>query len=158
MSRAASSGRTLVPPRRGLRRHTRSDFKPTARAASSVRVIVFGFPHVMLGIKFEAELGDEIELGLKIIDVLFLVVHELLEQVAAHVVLHRMTMGRGLLVERARRHLGRKIAVEYLLHVLPDVKRVDHCMLGNPSRKMVRSTILSACCISSIDSWRHFLA
>ena len=32
------------------------------------------------------------------------------------------------------------------------------CMLGKPSRKMMRSTILSACSISSIDSLRHFLA
>ena len=72
-------------------------------ASTSVRVIVVGFPHVVLGIKFEPELGDEIELGLEIIDVLFLVVHELLEQVAADVVLDRMTVGRGLLVERARR-------------------------------------------------------
>ena len=57
---------------------------------------------------------------------LFLVLHELLEQVARHVVLDRMAMGRRLLVERARRHLGREIAVEHFLDVLADVQRIEH--------------------------------
>src|SRR5262249_53440974 len=54
---------------------------------------------VMLGIELEAELAHQIELRLEEVDVLFLVVHQLLEQVAGDVILDRMTMRRRLLVE-----------------------------------------------------------
>src|SRR5262249_28541733 len=79
--------------------------------ATSIRVILFGLANVMLGVELEPELGDEIELGLEIIDMLFLVVHELLEQVARHVVLDGVAVRCGFLVKGARRHLRRKIAV-----------------------------------------------
>ena len=58
----------------------------------------------------KAELGDEVELSLEKVDVILIVLHQLLEQIAAHVVLDCMTMGRGFLVKRARRvppHVGR---------------------------------------------------
>ena len=35
-------------------------------------------------------------------------------------------MGRRFLIERARRHLRRQIAVQHLFDVLPDVQRVEH--------------------------------
>ena len=98
-------------------------------------VIVVDLADVVLGIELEAELGDEIELGLEKIDVLFLVVHQLLEQVAGDVVLDRVAMGGGLLIERARRHLGREIAVEHLPHVLSDVKRIEHLQVGKAVEK-----------------------
>src|SRR5262249_47583550 len=41
-----------------------------------------------------------------------------------------MAMRRGLLVERARRHLRGKIAVEHLSDVLPDAKRIDYLHVG----------------------------
>src|SRR6185437_14512290 len=40
----------------------------------------------------------------------------------------------------------------------PIIKGSMCCILGKPSRKMMRSTSLSAWCISSIDSSRSFLA
>ena len=54
---------------------------------------LFELADVMLRIKLDAKLGDEIELLLEEIDVLFLVVHQLLEQVAGDVVLDRMDRG-----------------------------------------------------------------
>src|SRR5262249_54999071 len=85
--------------------------------------------------ELEAQLSDEIELRLEIIDVLFLVVHELFEQVAGDVILDRMAMRGGLLVERPRRHLRRKVAVEHLLDVLPNAKRIDHLHVGKTIEK-----------------------
>ena len=82
---------------------------------------LFGFvelSNVMLRVKLDAELGDEIELRLEIVDVLLLVVHQLLEQIARDVVAHAMTMGRRFLVKRARRNLGLEVAVENFLDVL----------------------------------------
>lgn len=70
----------------------------------------------MLGIKLKAELGDEVELSLEKVDVILIVLHQLLEQIAAHVVLDCMTMGRGFLVKRARRmppHVGRGVWTWY---------------------------------------------
>jgi hypothetical protein len=49
------------------------------------RRLVFVFlklADVMLGVKFEAKLGDQVELGFEKVDMFFLVVHQFLEQVA----------------------------------------------------------------------------
>src|SRR5437870_9330745 len=97
--------------------------------APSLRVVV-GFADVVLSVELETELGDEIELRLEIIDVLFLVVHELLEQVAGDVILDRVTMGGGFLVKRARRHFRGEIAVEHLPDVLADVQGIDDLHVG----------------------------
>ena len=76
----------------------------------------------MLGIKLKAELGDEVELSLEKVDVILIVLHQLLEQIAAHVVLDCMTMGRGFLVKRARRMPPHSGAVLDLVH---RIGRVD---------------------------------
>src|SRR6266700_5144598 len=98
--------------------------------ASAPASVVVELADVMLGVELEAELADEIELGLEEVDVTFLGVHELFEQVAGHVVLHRVAMGRGLLIEGARGIFGRKVAVEHLLDVLADMQRVEHLQVG----------------------------
>ncbi len=85
---------------------------------------------MVLGVELQPELGDEIELGLEEIDVVLLVGHQLLEQIARHEVLHGGAIGRRLLVEGARADLGREIAVEDFLDVLPDVQRVEHLHVG----------------------------
>ena len=66
---------------------------------------------------------------------LLLVVHEFFEQVARHVVLDRVAMGGGLLVEIARGILGLQVAVEHLFDVLPDVQGVDHLHVGETVEK-----------------------
>ena len=90
---------------------------------------------------------------------MFLVLHQLLEQIARDIILDRMAMGRGLLVERCAptsRPRGRSRASPSRSGRCA-ADRAPACS-GKPSRKMMRSTNLSACCISSIDSLRHFLA
>src|SRR5437870_3091292 len=64
-------------------------------------VIVLELSDVMLRIELEAELGDEVELGLQEIDVVFLVRHQLLEEIPGDIVLRGMAVGSSLLVERA---------------------------------------------------------
>ena len=56
----------------------------------------------MLGIQFDAELADQIELGLEEVDVALLVLHQFLEQVAADVILDRLAIGRRLRRDYAR--------------------------------------------------------
>lgn len=41
---------------------------------------------MMLGIELKAELDDEVDLGFQEIDMMFLIVHQLLEEVTRHVV------------------------------------------------------------------------
>jgi hypothetical protein len=41
---------------------------------------------MVLGVKFKAKLGDEVELGFEEIDVVLLVRHQLFEQVARHII------------------------------------------------------------------------
>src|SRR5262245_27087527 len=50
--------------------------------------IVVDLADVMLRIELDPELRDEIDLGLKEVDVLLLIMHQLLEQVTRHIVLH----------------------------------------------------------------------
>jgi hypothetical protein len=76
----------------------------------------------MLGIELKAKLGDEIELGLQKVDVLLLIVHQLLEQVASHVVLDRVAMSRSFLVKRPRIQFGLQVALDHLLDGLPDME------------------------------------
>lgn len=65
---------------------------------------------VVLGVELDAQLGDEVELSLEEVDVALLVRHQLFEQIARDVILRRVTMSRGLLVKRARRHFGRQVS------------------------------------------------
>ena len=58
---------------------------------------------MILRVELKAELADEIELRFEEIDVVFLVRHQLLEQVACHIVLRGVAVRRGFLVERAGR-------------------------------------------------------
>src|SRR3974390_317072 len=82
--------------------------------------VLFQLSDMVLGVKLKAELGDQIELGLQKVDVLLFIVHQLFEQVAGDVVLDTVAVRRRFLVERARRHFRRKIAVKHLLDVTPD--------------------------------------
>ena len=83
-----------------------------------------------LGVKFEAELADQVELGFEEIDMAFLVGHQLLEQVAAGIVLDGMAEGRRLLIERARADFGGQVTFEDLLDCLADMQRVEHLHVG----------------------------
>src|ERR1043165_7161275 len=102
----------------------------TELAARSGLLLVFQLADVVLRVKLHAELRDEIELRLEEVDVVLLVGHQLLEQVARDEVLHRIAVGRGLLVERARADFGLQVGVEDLLDVLSDVQRIEHLHVG----------------------------
>src|SRR5260370_36017968 len=68
---------------------------------------------MILRVELKAELVDEIELRFEEIDVVFLVRHQLLEQVACHIVLRGVGVRRGFLVERAGGKLRRRVAVKH---------------------------------------------
>jgi hypothetical protein len=62
--------------------------------------------NMMLDIEFKAQLGDEVELGFKEIDMMLLVVHQLLEEAARHIVFHTVAMGCRFFVKRPRFRFG----------------------------------------------------
>ena len=77
------------------------------RRGAPSRLIV-QFADMSLGIEFEAKLIHEIELGFEEVDMLFLVMHELFEEIAAHIIFDGVAMGRRLLVKRPRLKLKRQ--------------------------------------------------
>ena len=62
---------------------------------------------MLLGVEIESDPPDQIELGFEEIDVMFLVLHQLFEQVARDIVLDAVAVGRRLLVQRSRRDFRR---------------------------------------------------
>ncbi len=62
----------------------------------------------------------------------FLVLHQVLEQLARHVILHRVAVSRRLLIKLARADLGREIAFQNLFDVLPDAQRVEDLQVREP--------------------------
>src|SRR5437899_2266741 len=56
--------------------------------------------NMMLGVELKAKLGDEVDLGFKEIDMMFLVVHQLLKEAARHIVLHTVAVGCCFFVKR----------------------------------------------------------
>src|SRR6266478_5561829 len=89
---------------------------------------VFALAHLAdmtLRVELKAEPADKIELRFEEIDVVFLVRHQLLEQVACHIVLRRVAVRRGFLVERAGGNLRRQVAVKHLFDVLTDAQGIE---------------------------------
>src|ERR1700675_1890383 len=80
---------------------------------------------MMLRVELKAEPADEIELRFEEIDVVFLVRHQLLEQVACYIVLRGVAVRRGFLVERAGGNLRRQVAVKHLFDVLTDAQGIE---------------------------------
>src|SRR5436190_5180693 len=93
-------------------------------------LFLFNLADMVLSVELETELGDQIELGLQEIDVLLLIMHQLLEQIARYIILDRMAMRRGLFVEGPRIHLGLQVAVDDLLYGLPDPQRLQRLHVG----------------------------
>ena len=60
----------------------------------------------------------------------FLVLHQLLEQIARHIIARAVAMRRRLFVKRARGNLGLEIAIQDLLDVLADMQRIEHLHIG----------------------------
>ena len=68
--------------------------------------------HVLLAVEFDADLRDQRDLRLEEVDMLLLVVHQLLEQVAGDVVAHAVAVRGGFFLERARGDFGPEITVQ----------------------------------------------
>src|SRR6516165_11345902 len=81
---------------------------------------------VLLRVELEADAADQVELGFEEVDVMFLIAHQLLEQVARDVVLYAVAIGRRFLIEGTRAHLRGEIALDNLLDVLADAQGIEH--------------------------------
>src|SRR6185312_4441275 len=102
-------------PQRPQESAIKDSFTIAGRESEMKTLVFLALAHladVVLRVELDAELGHEIELRLEEVDVVLLVGHQLFEQIAADIVLDRVTVGRGLGVKLARRHLGGEIAVE----------------------------------------------
>ena len=65
-------------------------------------MLAFEPPDMLLGVKLKADPLNQIELGFEEIDVMLLVLHQALEQVARDIVLDAVAIGGAFLIERAR--------------------------------------------------------
>ena len=93
-------------------------------------VVAFEPADMLLGIELDADLLDEVELGLEEVDMAFLVLHQLLEQVLGHPVSDAFAIGGRLAVQVAGIVLGRKVRLEDFLDGLADAQRVEHLQVG----------------------------
>src|SRR5213595_316055 len=87
---------------------------------------------MLLGVKLEPDPVDQIKLGFEEIDMMLLVLHQALEQIARDVVPDTVTVGRRFLVEISRAHLGGKIAFHDFLDILADPQGIEHLQVGKP--------------------------
>ncbi len=78
---------------------------------------------------------DKIELGLQPVHMLLLILQDLLEQVAADVVLHRLGIGDGYLEVGDGIHLQRKVAAQHLFDGLADAQLAQILQIGQPFEK-----------------------
>src|ERR1700720_624990 len=102
------------------------------RGRKTSALSVFALAHLadmMLRVELKPEPADEIELRFEEIDVVFLVRHQLLEQVACHIVLRGVAVRRGFLVERAGGNLRRQVAVKHLFDVLTDAEGIEQLQI-----------------------------
>src|SRR5882724_8711951 len=90
----------------------------TAESIAWLSVLALERADVLLGVEFEPDALDEVELGFEEVDVVLLVLHQILEQVARDVVLHAVAIGRRFLIERAGADLGGEIAFDDFPDVL----------------------------------------
>jgi hypothetical protein len=96
---------------------------------------------------------DQSELGLEPIDVYFLALRNVLEELAVDVVLDGPAVTNGLLTQGASQ-LQLQVEPEHLGHILPDEKLADVLQVRYPFEERVRSISCSACFISTTDSFR----
>src|ERR1051326_8117314 len=75
---------------------------------------------------------DEIELHLEPVDVLFLGLEDLLEQLARDVILHRLAVGNRLLQRRARSHLELEVAFERFARAFADHQLAEILQVPQP--------------------------
>src|SRR6476660_3192350 len=85
---------------------------------------------IELAVILDADVLEQVELGLEVIDVAFLVGEQFLEEVHGHIVLLFAATGAGLHVEGARAIFGLQVAFQHLLDVLADHQGVDVLQIG----------------------------
>mgnify|MGYP003295966444 CR=1 FL=1 len=73
---------------------------------------------------------DLLELGLEEVDVLFLVLQDVGEQIAAHVVAHAFAMLDGVAQQRDGLMLEREVGAQHFLDILADLQLVDGLEVG----------------------------
>ena len=85
---------------------------------------------MLLRVELEADPVDQVKLGFEEIDVVLFILHQILEQIARHIVLDAMTISRRFLIQVARTVFGREIALDDLLDVLADAQGIEHLHVG----------------------------
>src|ERR1700730_16390012 len=108
------------------------------RGRKTSALSVFALAHLadmMLRVELKAEPADEIELRFEEIDVVFLVRHQLLEQVACYIVPRGVAVRRGFLVERAGGNLRRQVAITNHCDVLTDAQGIEQLQVRETFEK-----------------------
>src|SRR6478735_7305878 len=96
--------------------------KSGALPRSPGRARLLGLAHLRLQVVLQADLADQVDLGLEEVDVLFGVVQDLLQQVARDVVAHAFAVGDAGLDRGLGAGLGAQVALENLGDVFADLE------------------------------------
>lgn len=92
-----------------------------------------------LGVERQADLADQVELGLEEVDMTLLVLGQILEQPLGDAVIDRIAVLGGFEIECARLVLGGEVALDDLLHVLADPQRVEFLQVREAVEEQDRS-------------------
>src|ERR1700687_33300 len=101
-------------------------------AMSVVLMLALEPADMLLGVKLESDPPDHIELGFEEVDVVLLVLHQALEQIARDVILDAVAVGRRFLIKATGAHLGGEVALDDFLDVLADPQGIEHLHVGKP--------------------------
>src|SRR5947209_4452267 len=120
----------------------RRSARPEARLPIALRLrfeLALQPADVLLGVEIESDALDQMQLSFEEVDVVFLILHQALEQIARNIVLHAMAVGCALFIERAGPHFRGEIALDDFLDVLADPQGIQHLHVGKSVRSEERS-------------------
>src|SRR5260370_42131419 len=85
---------------------------------------------MLLGVKLKPDPSNQIKLGFEEIDVVLLVLHQALEQIARDIVLDAVAVGRRFLIKVTGADLGGEVAIDDFLDVLADPQGIEYLHVG----------------------------
>src|SRR3569833_469695 len=115
----------------GVQSHSR---QPDPRTAARQQLFPAGI-HLRLAIVLDTNALDEIELGLEVVDMLFLGLENRLEQLARNEFPEGLAIADGCLELGVCRHLELEVALETFLHPLSDEQLSQVLQVGQPVEK-----------------------
>ena len=111
-----------------------------------------------MAVVLDTNITEQLQLRLEEVDMAFFILQKFFKQSHRDEVFFLTTDIARAHIKIACAEFSLEVAFQNFLGVPINQQRRNVLQLGWPSMKMKRSTFVSACCVSSIESSRHFLA